>query len=55
MTQAPSAKPDHQRPELPDFWDKRFAAGATPTGFKSIRQRRNRGTTDLHTGIAPRC
>ena len=30
MTQAPSAKPDHQRPELPDFWDKRFAAGATP-------------------------
>ena len=30
MTQAPSAKPDHQRPELPDFWDKRFAAGTTP-------------------------
>ncbi len=27
---APSAKPDHQRPELPDFWDKRFDEGTTP-------------------------
>lgn len=26
----PPAKPAHQRPELPDFWDKRFAAGTTP-------------------------
>ena len=23
-------KPDHQRPELPDFWDKRFGEGVTP-------------------------
>lgn len=23
-------KPDHQRPELPDFWDKRFDEGVTP-------------------------
>jgi thiopurine S-methyltransferase len=23
-------KPDHQRPEHPDFWDKRFDAGTTP-------------------------
>jgi len=23
-------KPDHQRPELPDFWDKRFSEGVTP-------------------------
>lgn len=25
-----SDKPDHQRPELPDFWCKRFRQGATP-------------------------
>lgn len=25
-----SEKPDHQRPELPDFWDKRFSEGVTP-------------------------
>jgi thiopurine S-methyltransferase len=24
------AKPPHQRPELPDFWDKRFSDGVTP-------------------------
>lgn len=23
-------KPEHQRPELPDFWDKRFSEGVTP-------------------------
>lgn len=23
-------KPDHQRPELPEFWDKRFQSGTTP-------------------------
>ncbi|MBI2306854.1 MAG: methyltransferase domain-containing protein [Rhodocyclales bacterium] len=23
-------KPDHQRPELPEFWDKRFRKGVTP-------------------------
>lgn len=23
-------KPDHQRPELPEFWDKRFSAESTP-------------------------
>lgn len=27
---APPAKPAHQRPELPDFWDKRFREGTTP-------------------------
>lgn len=25
-----NGKPDHQRPELPDFWDKRFDEGVTP-------------------------
>ncbi len=25
-----SDKPDHQRPELPEFWDKRFGEGVTP-------------------------
>lgn len=25
-----SAKPNHQRPELPDFWDHRFRSGVTP-------------------------
>jgi thiopurine S-methyltransferase len=25
-----AAKPAHQRPELPDFWDHRFAQGVTP-------------------------
>lgn len=30
MSQAPADKPAHQRPELPDFWDKRFAEGVTP-------------------------
>lgn len=29
MSDAP-AKPDHQRPEHPDFWDKRFGEGTTP-------------------------
>ncbi len=29
MAAAPD-KPDHQRPELPDFWDKRFRDGTTP-------------------------
>ncbi|HEX8963509.1 MAG TPA: methyltransferase domain-containing protein [Rhodocyclaceae bacterium] len=29
MAAAPG-KPDHQRPELPDFWDKRFREGTTP-------------------------
>ncbi|MGE5468147.1 MAG: SAM-dependent methyltransferase [Ignavibacteria bacterium] len=27
---APPGKPDHQRPELPEFWDKRFRDGTTP-------------------------
>ncbi len=26
----PAAKPAHQRPELPDFWDHRFHSGTTP-------------------------
>ena len=26
----PASKPAHQRPELPDFWDKRFREGTTP-------------------------
>ena len=30
MTDATSDKPEHQRPELPAFWDKRFAEGVTP-------------------------
>lgn len=30
MSQANPAKPPEQRPELPDFWDKRFQAGITP-------------------------
>jgi hypothetical protein len=39
-----SDKPDHQRPEHPDFWDKRFNAGTTPwnagrrtTGAQGLR------------------
>jgi thiopurine S-methyltransferase len=27
---APTQKPPHQRPELPDFWDHRFTQGSTP-------------------------
>ena len=30
MSETPLSKPDHQRPEMPDFWDKRFAEGVTP-------------------------
>ena len=30
MSQDASLKPAHQRPETPDFWDKRFAEGVTP-------------------------
>ncbi|HET7776142.1 MAG TPA: methyltransferase domain-containing protein [Azospira sp.] len=30
MSDISPPKPDHQRPELPDFWDKRFAEGVTP-------------------------
>jgi len=30
MADIPSPKPAHQRPELPDFWDKRFSEGITP-------------------------
>lgn len=30
MSQANPAKPPEQRPELPDFWDKRFQEGITP-------------------------
>jgi hypothetical protein len=29
-------KPDHQRPELPDFWDKRFAEGTTPWNARGV-------------------
>lgn len=31
-------KPDHQRPELPDFWDKRFREGITPWNAGRIPQ-----------------
>lgn len=30
MSQEAPPKPPHQRPETPDFWDKRFAEGVTP-------------------------
>lgn len=35
---AAPAKPAHQRPELPDFWDKRFAEGVTPWENPAIPQ-----------------
>lgn len=39
---APPPKPPHQRPELPDFWDKRFREGTTPWegdgGMQALRE-----------------
>lgn len=35
---APPAKPAHQRPELPDFWDKRFREGTTPWEGSEVAQ-----------------
>ena len=29
-TEVPDEKPRHQRPELPEFWDRRFRQGVTP-------------------------
>lgn len=29
-------KPDHQRPELPAFWDKRFGEGSTPWAAEGV-------------------
>lgn len=31
-----SDKPDHQRPELPAFWDKRFGEGTTPWAAEGV-------------------
>ena len=31
-------KPDHQRPEHPDFWDKRFGEGTTPWNAGGVPQ-----------------
>jgi thiopurine S-methyltransferase len=31
-------KPEHQRPEHPDFWDKRFGAGTTPWNAGGVPQ-----------------
>ncbi|MBK1680630.1 methyltransferase domain-containing protein [Rhodocyclus tenuis] len=33
-----STKPAHQRPELPDFWDKRFREGTTPWEGSAVAQ-----------------
>ena len=33
-----SDKPDHQRPEHPDFWDKRFDEGTTPWNAGGVPQ-----------------
>lgn len=44
-----SVKPDHQRPELPDFWDKRFSEGTTPWNAGGVPSRL-REFADVTTG-----
>ncbi|MBI4984470.1 MAG: methyltransferase domain-containing protein [Rhodocyclales bacterium] len=55
-----SAKPDHQRPELPDFWDKRFQsgvmpwdAGAVPTDLQAYL--RQQGPGQARRVLVPGC
>ena len=53
-----SAKPAHQRPELPEFWDHRFRQGVTPWDAGKVpRQfaefsRRHRESLAAHRGAA---
>ena len=56
-----SDKPDHQRPELPAFWDKRFGEGTTLGGRRRAggiaqlrRCRHGRPTGDTDPGLRPR-
>ncbi|HEX5803949.1 MAG TPA: methyltransferase domain-containing protein [Azospira sp.] len=51
-------KPEHQRPELPDFWDKRFSEGVTPWnvgGVPAALAAYAAGRTDRPRTLVPGC
>jgi SAM-dependent methyltransferase len=51
-------KPDHQRPELPDFWNKRFDEGTTPWaagGVPQALQQFSAGVSGTPATLIPGC